>query len=422
MSRVNESESVASTTSAERSVHPGPTDHGSTPNAHSIPPAPTSELDDASDSPRARLRARELHYFRQLLRQPGEEPKALRSMGRLWLASGQPHRALAAFTEALKWAPDGADERIAVCEARIECGDVQTALDELEQLFDEHPDAWVVAAQAAEAASALDEFPRFLSAAVERAPAGFRSIERKDTLRVLIALFELYQGSDELGSDVAGFLPAIALRAPLSGDLEPRPEWADRVHRCVKNLALSGKVERIEPFLEPRAEALIPGAGRAAREALISLGADVVDNGEPTVCLVNVSNDADQAFVSGVLKAHEDLRVHCSEAADPGSLARALAAQAGQGARQVWVTCASSTSALAEAFPKARVLGLPRKAEPRGAGDANRFLQVGFDDLLSSPVEVLAKVLAFMGERPHPGPLRRLIDTYPGRASLEVAV
>jgi hypothetical protein len=190
----------------------------------------------------------------------------------------------------------------------------------------------------------------------------------------------------------------------------------------VKNLALSGHLDRVEPFLEPRAEALIPGAGRAAREALASLGADVVDNGEPTVCFVNVSTDADRTFIRGVLEAHEDLLVHCSDAEDPSTLSSALAAHAAQAPRQVWVTCAENARTLAESFPKARVLTLLRKSAPRGAASANRFLQVGFDDLLSSPVEVLAKVLAFMGERPHPGPLRRLIDTYPGRASLEVLV
>lgn len=340
------------------------------------------------------------------------------NQGRRCLVAGEPHAALTAFLHASEVLPGNVEARISVCEARVECGELQSAVDEIEPLLTEveHADPWIIAALAADAAGALDDLSGFLRTACEHLEKGLSCELRQETLSILVGLYNLYVGGTAIEPGPAGLLPSIALRRPIPGELEPRPAWAPRVGRCVKNLALKGRLDWIEPFLEPRADALIPGAHRAARDGLSELGIDVVDDGEVSLTFVHASTQADQEFTASLFRAHTDLDVHLTRADEVPRILEDVERSRAGAARQIWVTGFDVPLQLLSAYPKARYLELGRgEPKPIHFESNRRVCYVGYAELLKSPVEALAQILAFIGERSHEGPLRKLIESYPGR-------
>ncbi len=361
---------------------------------------------------RARVRALEaaLGIYRE---GASVDPEARCGEGQVLLALGRSRQALEAFEDALRLGAGRAapkvrngthvtsvrlepverldEARVGRAEALLEAGDVPAALQAVQEVLrgrPEAPDAWVVAASAVEAWGALAELSLFFEQACARSNRGFRAPHLELRLTALAASRLCYLGQPAVGVGPMAVLGALACRQPFAAT----PTDADAIVRFAgvfaANLVRAGHPELVGPLREPRAEDRAPGIRAAVDAALATLAAagtpvavDPTDDGRLTV----VGLEARAAFVVRMLSSHPDLgpRVHREAPSERGS---------------------------ASEVPAGRRIVLD------GPRDAVRALdlRVGVDQLLGDPRATLGRIFAFAGVRDDEGPLRFLVDHYPG--------
>jgi len=109
-------------------------------------------------------------------------------LGTVELQRGRPVEAMAAFSAALAARPDATAARLGRAEATLELGDTAAALSLIEPLLGSSPDAWTLAASAAETLGRSDELKLFVRKALTLSAKGFLEPHRRSRLRGLVAV------------------------------------------------------------------------------------------------------------------------------------------------------------------------------------------------------------------------------------------
>lgn len=334
-------------------------------------------------------------------------------LGAISLALGDVNAAAGAFEHALALAPEHREARLGAVEVLIASGKLERALAMVEPLLGDEADGWVLAASAAHAAGAFADLGALLSAAVQRRDR-FVCTHRRGTLRELAVLRAFYEGRAEPAPTAAGALVAVATRVAFApGTPGEAPSALLRVF--LENLVRLQRFAEIEPFFDRRAGALVPGAKQLAVDVLAARGIPVEDDGVPEPVVVGAANPADCELLRGLFAAHPSFDAQIVDAATTNG---------GRGTtersdvRPVLIARAAfaDIAAWGEAFPRARIVlwgsseddvSIPQDIAQRSTG-------IDRAKLLAAPVETLTSLFAFLGEPGHDGPLRHLVEFYPG--------
>jgi glycosyltransferase involved in cell wall biosynthesis len=108
-------------------------------------------------------------------------------LGTVRLLLGQASGALQGFESALGLRPEELAPRLGKAEATLEAGQPLEALRQVEPLLQNTPDAWTIAAAAAQSLGRVQDAKLFAARASALAPAGFVAIHRRERLRDLVA-------------------------------------------------------------------------------------------------------------------------------------------------------------------------------------------------------------------------------------------
>jgi tetratricopeptide (TPR) repeat protein len=181
-------------------------------------------------------------------------------LGTVQLLRGQLDEARRAFDAALVTKPDHEEARLGKVECLLEAGDAAQALATAEPLLGPRPDAWVLAAAAAEQLGALDVMGSFLARAKQALDTGYVAPHRADRYLGLLCALSIYKGQPIATRTRLGVLSALVARAPMvRGTRRVFPSDVRLVRTLVRNLHALGRVELLQPLLEPRAELHLPG-------------------------------------------------------------------------------------------------------------------------------------------------------------------
>jgi tetratricopeptide (TPR) repeat protein len=372
-----------------------------------------SHLEAAAEAHRGALALANVDYVQRFLLGAGSFGSRIR-LATVLLQLGDAVTARDELTKALAQRPGDPEASLAFAEAEIALGGAERALGILEPLLGERPDGWVLAALACDTLGALDDALAFVRQASQRTKNGYVGPHRKDTHLDLMALAGAYAGLPSPGPGPIGALTAMMARAPWEG--EPRGSISDlRVPSLVANLVQAGRIESLDALLTPRAESAFPGLAAAVTDALAALGVTVERDDAPTPILVATDLPAAASVVSRVLAGHPRLR-------DRGEMESPASASKGEDVREIFVTASIARAiGLAKDLARATLLFVAAD-EPSPercaeiAGDVGaRVVGLGYRALLDAPVATLSTLLARLGEPTDDGPLRSLIEHYPGR-------
>ncbi|MEI8256885.1 MAG: hypothetical protein WCJ30_14525, partial [Deltaproteobacteria bacterium] len=304
------------------------------------------------------------------------------------------------------------------------------ALGLLEPFLDDRPDAWVLVAAATHALGAVDDARTFLAQARTRADkGGFFSPHRRVLLGTLATALSVYGPQPMPGRGTAGVVAALVARAAWLHDARAELLDASLVSAMVTNLLRAGRTAGIEALLEPRAEAILPGIHAVVRAALSAAGVVLTDDGESEPVFVSLEDAPWAELFVAMLAAHPRMDVAWLGAGDARLLAGPLdeaaratlrsALGAPSGPARKGVVCArlvrDRVAALAVCFPRARFVRVDATGDAPGASDP-AWHHVSFTAVLSDPCGEIDRLLAFLGEAPDKGPVRVLVDRYPGAA------
>lgn len=233
-------------------------------------------------------------------------------LGVVLLRLGRHDEASAAFQQALADKPGERSAALGLAEAQLERGRPIEALAMLEPLLgDAGPDGWSLAAMAASSVEGGEEDAAVLMAqAVRLAGNGFMAPHRLKKLQALQCLEALRQGRPISGPGWAGLIGAIVCRIPVADHaVLGQPLAAGLIEKLVARWLSMGRVDLLEPLLEPRADALIPGLKDQVMVALTALGVDVTEDGEPDFVFVGGTHRSGTTLLRDLLDAHP--RVAC---------------------------------------------------------------------------------------------------------------
>ncbi len=243
---------------------------------------------------------------------PGATTWAARTrLGTVLLRLGESQAAADAFGQAQVENPSHLEAELGSCEALIELGQVEEALRAIEPTL-QHPvpDGWTLAARALYELGVEDEAAPLMTRALELSTEGFVAPHRRTQLLELRCMDGLYTGRPMAGPGWGGLLGAIASRQPvmdhsLLGEQPPGNQVEDLMGFWLAN----GRTDLLEPFLEPRADSLIPGLKRRCMTALQALGVDVSDDGEPEFVFIGGAGRSGTTLLRAMLDAHP--RIAC---------------------------------------------------------------------------------------------------------------
>ncbi len=226
--------------------------------------------------------------------------------GELLLAEGRLDEAVRAFDAAALGHPEPQRPALGRIEAKIRRGRASEALSTLEPLLDEsRPDSWILAALASRDLGQ----PRDLIALVARADQlvtkGFWAAHRARDLAELRAEAGLYRGQPVSAPGEVGRLVALSFRVPDPADPVP----AARAGQIAVNLSKLGRAHALEPWLEPRGDARVPGLGNLVQATLAEHGMVLHDDDEPDLVFVGGAGRSGTTLFRAMLDAHP--RIHC---------------------------------------------------------------------------------------------------------------
>lgn len=373
-----------------------------------------THLRAALEAHRSALALARTDYVQRFLLGAGSWASALRG-GTVLLQLGDAEGARAVLAEALAARPDELETKLAMAEAEIACGRPEDAILRIEPLLSDRPDAWVLAAQACEKLGAVDDGLAFIRQAGQRTKAGYVAPHRREMHLDLMALASAYAGAPAPGPGPIGALTAIMSKRPFEGDARGDVD-ALGIASIVSNLVTKQRYAYLDALLTPRAEATFPGLGAGVTRALERLGLSVQRDDSPSPIVVACDDTRAAELVQRVLGAHPRI-------ASRGELERSEVAKPGDEEREIF-TAPSFARALelGAALPRSTVLLVtsdPPSAETladvaNAVGD--RAVELSYGALLDAPVTTLSHLLAALGEPTDDGPLRALVESYPGRS------
>lgn len=193
--------------------------------------------------------------------------------------------AMEQFELALEFAENDPSVRLFIAEAKIDLGDYGGALQMLLSLMQqsENPDAWVLASVGCLTMGLEKEAKEFWSQAEIRASQNnFINSYRRRLLSGLRVMYETLDGRPISGKGVYGVLGAIASRSPLQNN---KSVPSAIILQVINRFLELERYELIEPFLEPRAQHILPGIGSLVRQHLIGRGLSFEYDGVmPIIC------------------------------------------------------------------------------------------------------------------------------------------
>lgn len=363
----------------------------------------------------AALSLASIDYVQRFLVGAGSWGSKLRA-GLVLLQLGDPMTAREALRSSLAERPGEVETKLAMAEAEIECGAADIALCRLEPLLGEQPDAWVLGSLACDRIGAVDDALSFIRQAGHLTKAGYLAPHRRELHLDLMALAGAYAGSPSAGPGPIGALTALMAKKPFegtqSGDVARLP-----MRSIVSNLVVKKRFAELDALLTARAEHAFPGLAAAIAAALQSMGMSVDSDDAPIPILVACESCQAAAVVARVLAAHP-------RAVARGSMSDAKDAAPGDSVREIFtVGSIARAIELAKELPRATMLlvsadapsnELRSEIESQGLGE--RTVELSYRDLLDAPTATFAHLFAALGEADDDGPLRALIDTYPGRS------
>jgi len=186
---------------------------------------------------------------------------------------GDAEAALTRFEALLADHPGDIEATLGACEALVDLGRADDAAARLEPLVGhaKTPDVALVAALIAEAGGRLEALARHLADARARRDLGYVAAHRNALHVSLHCAMTAYIGRPQAGPGAVGAACAYLAGQPAHAELDSRDVRA--LERFVGALFASGRVEWIEPLLEPTAERAIPGIGAVVEHVTSALEA-----------------------------------------------------------------------------------------------------------------------------------------------------
>ena len=338
---------------------------------------------------------------------------ALSKLGTCLLMLRQWNKAASMFQLVLHTNPAHLEARLGLIEASISNDDAAGTLEALEGLLAHSFDAWVLSAYAAHTLGRPADMIAILDLCKGH-KREYAAPHRAELHLDLLTLRALYEERTTPSDSGVGRIAAIAMRRPFDNDA-PRPLHACEVPLAavIRNLASLRRWGAIDPFFEPRAEALIKGAKGTAIATLQAAGYQIEDTGVCEPLLLLCRSSVDRTFFAELLRAHPAFAVRADQPSEtPGPHAaspnRPLLSA---------VVAPAELSSWFERFPASKTLVVGEfPADLEVPGDAAlRSFVLERAEFLSSPKAALAQLFAFVGEPSDAGPLRYLVERYPGR-------
>ncbi len=196
------------------------------------------------------------------------------------MLQGDPEEALGLFETSHAQRPEVSEGLFGRAEALVESGEPERAMALLEpQLAGElkdHPDGWLVAAQAADAHGNLPDFKRHLASARERSGQGYVAAHRNERHGSAHCQLLAYLGQPSPGAGTMGTVTALMARQPPKSPPGAIAASERRTLRTlVRNMLLSDHAAAVEPLLEDDSEALLPGLRQLVTDVVSSLGMSI---------------------------------------------------------------------------------------------------------------------------------------------------
>ncbi len=227
-------------------------------------------------------------------------------LGTVQLRLGRPQDALDAFQRAIEDNPSHREAVFGVAEALLDLDRPEEALRVLEPTL-QHPvpDGWTLAARAATKLGCEADASALLKRGLELAGEGFDGPHRRSQLLELRCLNGLLSGVPVAGPGWAGLVGAVASRQPAQDHaLRGQEPPGGQIEAIVERWLGTGRGDLLEPFLEPRADSLIPGLKRRTLAALRALGVEVTDDGESEFVFIGGAGRSGTTLLRAMVDAH----------------------------------------------------------------------------------------------------------------------
>lgn len=185
----------------------------------------------------------------------------LMGLGTVALLAGRPENALYCFDQALDIEPDNQDVHVSRAEALVGLERAPEALKILEPLLGEGPDAWLIAALAAETLGEIETSNMLLRRVSELLSARpYSDLHRKYLQATMESRSAAYAGEPQSGEGAVGAATAL-----LAGKLPERPAIAlddcerNEVQVLLRNMVGSGREDLLKRLDSNRADRALPG-------------------------------------------------------------------------------------------------------------------------------------------------------------------
>ncbi len=375
-----------------------------------------SYLGLALEAHRAALDLASTDYIQRFLVGAGSWASRMRE-GTVLLQLGDAKKARETLTVGVAQKPDEREALFALAEAEIADGAYEQALARLERFLGDRPDGWILAALACERLGAVSEALAFARQASSRTSVGYLAPHRKEMHLEVMGLAGAYAGAPSSGPGPVGALTALMARAPFESahvrfDVSKLP-----IDSIVRNLVQNQRFALLDGLLSARAEAAFPGIKNCLTSALRALGVEVEKDESPSPIIVASEHAFAASFVRRVLSAHPRMT-------DRGMFEKNTSAAKGDETREIFgTTSLAHASEIAKLLPRATIVFVSIRPANEASKEqrvlaevsGERSIELPIDLLLDDPLPTLASLLAGVGETADDGPLRVVIESYPGR-------
>ncbi len=193
-------------------------------------------------------------------------------LGTVRLLQGAAEEALALFDESHKEEPSIDESLFGACEALVELDRPTEALLRLETTLttSQHPDGWLIAAEAAEALGNVPDMKLFLSRARARSANGYLAVHRNRVHSTLHCELTAYLGRPQIGPGAIGVACGLMGGAVVKGRLSEGERQPLR--RFLTGLIRAELHPLVDRLLEPGAEDALPGIQALVKETVKNLG------------------------------------------------------------------------------------------------------------------------------------------------------
>ena len=227
------------------------------------------------------------------------------------LMLGELSEAVEAFQSALEYKPDHLEAQLGLAEAVLFGGQPETALALLDpHMGAGHPDAWVIAACAADVLSDTDSMQHFTATALSDPSKSFVAPHRRIQMEALRCAASIYAGQPECGPGALGVIGSLMGKHPIdpSNVLVQRPN-PEGIQSLVRNVIKSGQGALLDALFTRRAESLIPGIGDMVRAEVEAFGGSVDDDGQPEYLFIGGAGRSGTTLLRAMLHAHSNIHV-----------------------------------------------------------------------------------------------------------------